>query len=210
MHGDFHSQNIFVVDVDTHPRITAIIDWDDTSTRSTSSFAQYPFFIVDHPAWPDDHPLRPRNLRDQASFNRLFAKAEREKFPNSAPSLSRAFANSEGLYLFEQCLLDELMYSSLFWELVNHVFGPDGKNNGWYPYMLGLEKGILKDVVERLKEEVDVAEEAKEVFGDKFNDLGRLSRTEFIKLAREFKDLLPSEGKVVAWLVKETEGERDR
>jgi hypothetical protein len=72
-----------------------------------------------------------------------------------------------------------------------------------------LEDGILKDVMEQFTEEVEVAEEAKEVLGDKFNNLGRLSRTEFIKLAREFKDLLPAEGKVAAWLVKETEGERD-
>jgi hypothetical protein len=209
MHGDFNFQNIFVVDVDTHPRITAIIDWDDTTALSTSSFAQYPIFIVDHPVWEEDHPLRPRNAHDQASFNRLFAKAEREKFPNSATSLSRAFANCKGLYLFEQIMFDEFMYRRLFDKLVDHVFGPDGQEYGWYSYMNGLEDGILKDVVERLKEEVDVAEEAKEVLGDKFNNRGRLSRTEFIKLAREFKDLLPAEGKVVAWLVKETEGERD-
>ncbi|KAH0838880.1 hypothetical protein J3R83DRAFT_7307 [Lanmaoa asiatica] len=208
MHGDFHSQNIFVVDVDTHPRITAIIDWDDTATVSTSSFAQYPFFIVDHPDWPEDEPLRPRNVRDQASFNRLLAKAEREKFPDTAPALSRAFANCQGLYLFEQCISDEYMYNSLFWELVGHVFGPDPDRESWNDYTEALERGILKDVVEELATEADVADEAREVLGDAV-DLAELSRKEFIEVAKKHKDHFPADGKVVAWLTKAIEGEPD-
>ena len=48
MHGDFHSQSIFIIDVDTRPRITTVIDWDNTGTTATTFFAQYPLFIVDH------------------------------------------------------------------------------------------------------------------------------------------------------------------
>jgi len=37
-HGDFHSQNILVADLDTpSPRITAVIDWEFTATDCTSS-----------------------------------------------------------------------------------------------------------------------------------------------------------------------------
>ncbi|KIM88331.1 hypothetical protein PILCRDRAFT_771158 [Piloderma croceum F 1598] len=51
--GDFHSQNIMIIDSDTSPRIAAVIDWELSSPHATSSFAQYPLFIVDHPAWED-------------------------------------------------------------------------------------------------------------------------------------------------------------
>jgi hypothetical protein len=63
--GDFHSQNIFITDVDSQePRVTGVIDWEWSSALPTASFAQYPLFIVDHPLWPDDHPLRKRNVHD--------------------------------------------------------------------------------------------------------------------------------------------------
>jgi len=48
LHGDFHSQNIMVTDVKSNPRVTAVIDWEFSATVATSTFSQYPFFIVDH------------------------------------------------------------------------------------------------------------------------------------------------------------------
>jgi hypothetical protein len=58
-------QNIMMVDGETSPRIAAIIDWEFSSPGATSTFAQYPLFIADHPLWEDDNPLRKRNVRDQ-------------------------------------------------------------------------------------------------------------------------------------------------
>ncbi|KAK7050925.1 hypothetical protein VNI00_005037 [Paramarasmius palmivorus] len=65
MHGDFHLQNIFIVNAETEsPRISSIIDWDDTRTIPTSSFAQPPFFLVDHPL------LDPRDEKTQIMMKR--------------------------------------------------------------------------------------------------------------------------------------------
>ncbi|KAF9510052.1 hypothetical protein BS47DRAFT_1373386 [Hydnum rufescens UP504] len=104
MPADFHSQNIMVTDVDSVPRIVAVIDWEFSSTAATSSFAQYPLFIVDHPQWDDDHPLRSRNLRDQAKFNVFMNEAEGRRKPDGGHRLSNAFANCYNLYLFEQSI----------------------------------------------------------------------------------------------------------
>ena len=48
--GDFHSQNILIVEADTSPRISGDIDWEFSSTDGTSSFSTYPLFIVDNPS----------------------------------------------------------------------------------------------------------------------------------------------------------------
>ena len=72
---DFHSQNIMITLSESHPRIAAVIDWESSATSPTSFFAQYPLFIVDHPAWKADHPLRSRNVRDQSVFNELMREA---------------------------------------------------------------------------------------------------------------------------------------
>jgi hypothetical protein len=82
MPTDFHSQNIMVTDVDSVLRIMAVIDWEFSSTAATSSFRQYSLFIVDHPQWVDDHPLRSRNLRDQAKFNVFMNEAEGRREPD--------------------------------------------------------------------------------------------------------------------------------
>src|SRR6267378_3854708 len=54
-------------------------------------FDQRALFIVDHPAWDDDHPLRERNIRDQATFDELIREAERyiRSNPVGGASLSR-------------------------------------------------------------------------------------------------------------------------
>jgi Phosphotransferase enzyme family len=96
--GDFHSQNIMIVAADTSPRIqvAGVIDWEFSGTHGTSSFAQHPLFIVDHPQWEDDNPLRPRSVRDQVTFNVFMREAEMKKDPiGDFPSLC------ELVYLFE-------------------------------------------------------------------------------------------------------------
>ncbi|TFK30046.1 hypothetical protein FA15DRAFT_663374 [Coprinopsis marcescibilis] len=121
--GDFHSQNILITDVDTRsPRITGIIDWEFTSTDPTTSYAQYPLFIVDHPAWPDDHPTKKRNIKDQKTFNRLVREAESKLDPNGDLPLSRAFEKSAAPYMLQQCLTGG-MFSALYERFFNHIYG---------------------------------------------------------------------------------------
>jgi hypothetical protein len=86
--GDFHSQNIMITDVDTHPHIAGVIDWEVSGPTFATSFAQYPLFIVDHPAWDKSHPLRERNVRDQATFDKLIREAERIRNPVPGLQLS--------------------------------------------------------------------------------------------------------------------------
>ncbi|KAF9014362.1 hypothetical protein BDZ89DRAFT_1076750 [Hymenopellis radicata] len=155
MHGDFHSQNIFIVDADSdEPRISSIIDWDFTRTLCTSSFAQPPFFIVDHPlADPDDEQTQAmagRNARDREVYTRLVREEEVKRFPNRTPRLSQALLNWEGVYLFEQCIDGGVMYSALWDTLVEHVVGDKA---ALHDYIFPLiETGILKSVAGELKE----------------------------------------------------------
>ena len=145
--GDFHSQNIMIVfDADTSPRISAVIDWEFSCTHGTSSFSQYPLFIVDHPIWDEDHPLRARNIRDQATFISLMREAERKKDPTGDLPLSHAFARCHGLYLFEQSIESEIMFSGLYPQLFAHIYGEDNDFSGMY--YLALENGILKKEAE--------------------------------------------------------------
>ena len=83
----------------TSPRISAVIDWEFCTFR-TSSFSKYPLFIVYHPIWKVDHPIRAQNIRDQATFNSLMLEAERKKDPIGNLPLSHAFARCQGVYFF--------------------------------------------------------------------------------------------------------------
>ena len=107
---------------ETYPRIIAVIDWECSTASPTSFFAQYPLFIVDHPAWDDDPPLRIRNVRDRSVFNKLIPEAERKVDLDSGQPLSQAFANSLGPYLFEQWRQDHIIYSELYPQLFKFVF----------------------------------------------------------------------------------------
>jgi len=78
-----------ITDVSTHPRITGVIDWEFSAAGFATSFAQYPLYIVDHPAWFEDHPLRERNLRDQATFDELIREAEHIRIPVGSLQLSQ-------------------------------------------------------------------------------------------------------------------------
>ncbi|KAH9920329.1 kinase-like domain-containing protein, partial [Fomitopsis serialis] len=153
MHGDFHSQNIFVVDAETdNPRISSVIDWDNTGTICTSSFSQPPFFLVDHPlADPDGEKTQAaakRNARDREVFARLLREEELRRFPNRPPRLSKAHESWEGVYLFEQCVDGGVMYSALWDHFVEHIVGDKAAHQ---EYIFGLiEKGVLKSVAERM------------------------------------------------------------
>jgi hypothetical protein len=115
--GDFHSPNIMITDVDANPRITAVIDWEYSGPEFGTDFAQYPLFIVDHPAWNEDNPLRKRNIQDQNTFDEIILEAERNRNPVRGLPLSRLISNSYGIYLFQQAIYFPYTYSVTYPQL---------------------------------------------------------------------------------------------
>ena len=115
------------------PRISADIDWEFSSTWGTSSFVQYPLFIVNHPMWNDDHPtwMCPRDTRDQAalllSSVTVKERIQRKKDPMGDHALSHAFAGSQGVYLIQQVIQYPIMFSGVYphWQLFAHVYEED-------------------------------------------------------------------------------------
>ena len=196
--GDFHSQNIMIVDADTSPRISAVIDWEFSCTHGTSSFSQYPLFIVDHPQWEDDHPLRQRNIRDQATFISLMREAERKKDPTGDLPLSRAFASCQGVYLFEQSIQFPIMASELYPQLFAHIYGEDKAFSTEYYWAL-IEQGILKKEAQQFKEETEVWNEVLNTLGSELVS-SNMSRTEFRIVVQNHLDRFPKGGLVKDWL----------
>ena len=202
--GDFHSQNIMIVDADTSsPRISGVIDWEFSCTRGTSSFSQYPFFIIDHPIWDDDHPLRARNVRDQATFISLMREAERKKDPSTSDlPLSHAFAKCHGVYLFEQCIESEIMFSELYPQLFAYIYGEeeDSKDADFSTeYYMALENGILKKEGQQFRAETEVWKEVLNVLGSEL--VSRfMSRIEFRNVVENHVDRFPKGGLVRDWL----------
>ena len=198
--GDFHSQNIMIIDADTSPRISAVIDWEFSCSHGTSSFAQYPLFIVDHPTWEDDHPLRQRNIRDQATFNSLMREAERKKDPTGDLPLSHAFERCHGVYLFEQCIHSQIMFSVLYPQLFAHIYGygEDEPFSMEYYWTL-VAKGILKKKRQKFKVETKVWNEVFDMLGSEFMSKN-MSRTEFRIVVQNHVDRFPSGGSVRDWL----------
>ena len=195
--GDFHSQNIMIVDADTSPRISAVIDWEFSGTIGTSSFSQYPLFIVDHPAWRVDHPIRPRNIRDQATFNSLMREAERKKDPTGDLPLSHAFERCHGVYLFEQCMQSQIMFSGLYPQLFTHIYGEDEDFSMEYYWAL-IEEGILKKKREQFKAETEVWKEVFNLLGSEFVSKD-MSRTEFRIIVQNHLDQFPRGELVRDW-----------
>ncbi|KIJ55999.1 hypothetical protein M422DRAFT_23467 [Sphaerobolus stellatus SS14] len=200
--GDFHSQNIMVTDTDTtSPRITAVIDWEFTSTDFTSSFAQYPLFIVDHPGWDDDHPLKPRNLEDQATFNRLMREAESKFDPGGGLRLSRAYESCHGVYLFEQCLRDPVMINVLYQPLFRRIFGGQDEDDEDFSvsYCQALMDGILKRQTDQFEKETAAKKEAVEILGDEVVTF-ELTRSQFKAIVLEHRNKFDLESEVLEWL----------
>ena len=187
-----------IVDADTSPRISAVIDWESCGTDGTSSFSQYPLFIVDHPAWEDDHPMRPRNIRDQATFNSLMREAERKKDPTGDLPLSHAFASCHNAYLFDQCMQSEIMYSELYPQLFAHIYGDDEDFSTEYYWAL-LEKGILKKVAQQFRAETEVRNEVLNTLGSELVSKN-MRRTEFRVVVQNNLDRFPEGGLVREWL----------
>ncbi|KAL6301881.1 hypothetical protein BKA93DRAFT_795417 [Sparassis latifolia] len=102
--GDFNSHHIMIDLTKSQPRITAIIDWEISSTQPIASLARYPPFIVNHPLWGSNDPLHARNMQDQTTFCRLIWEAEIEACPRGGFVFSRLVANSGGIHLFEEAL----------------------------------------------------------------------------------------------------------
>ena len=196
--GGFHSQNIMIVDADTSPRISAVIDWEFSGTQGTSSFSQYPLFIVDHPQWEDDHPIRPRNIRDQATFNSLMREAEKKKDPTGDLPLSRAFARCQGVYLFEQAIQFPIMFSGLYPQLFAHIYGEEKVFSTEYYWAL-MKHGILKKEALQFEVETKVWKEVLNTLGSEFVS-SDMSRTEFRIVVHNHVDRFPKGGLVRDWL----------
>ncbi|KIJ41737.1 hypothetical protein M422DRAFT_31690 [Sphaerobolus stellatus SS14] len=200
--GDFHSQNIMVTHADTSsPRITAVIDWEFTSTDPTSTFAQYPLFIVDHPYWNDDHPLKPRNMQDQATFNRLMREAESKSDPEGGLPLSQAYETCYGVYLFQQCMSDPAMFNVLYQPLFQHIFGEQDKDEEDFSvtYYQALMNGILKKKTDQLEKEAAVKQEAVKILGDEVVTF-ELTRSGFKDIVLEHRNKFEPQGEVMEWL----------
>ncbi|TFK35687.1 hypothetical protein BDQ12DRAFT_725738 [Crucibulum laeve] len=185
--GDFHSQNIMVTDTDSSsPCITAVTDWERSGAAPTSSFAQYPLFIV-------DHLLKKRNVQDQVTFDRFMLALESRLHPGEEPSLSQAFASCRGLYLFEQCMHGSLMFSILYEDLFVHIFGEKDEDDPFsYYYHDALVMGTLKEAVQ-LEKEAAVRKEAVTVLG---KDLSYLDKA----LVSENADKFAEGEEVHSWL----------
>ena len=201
--GDFHSQNIMITAIDTHPRITAVIDWEFSASSFPTSFAHYPFFIVDHPAWPEDHPLCERNKKDQITFNEIILEAERLRKPVDGPKLSRPISNSYGLYLFHQVVRFPIMCDELYPALFAHIFGEGKDFHGDYMFALTYH-GILKETWEQCEKENAVWFEAKEVLSDEIVG-DRLNVGEFKNLVSKHLARFSDGGLVHEWLTSENE-----
>ena len=196
--GDFHSQNIMITDVDANPRITAVIDWEYSGPEFATNFAQYPLFIVDHPAWEDDNPLRKRNVQDQHTFDEIMLEAERNRNPVGGLPLSRLISNSYGIYLFQQAIYFPYTYSVTYPQLFKHVFGDDDEISGDYYYAM-MEEGILRKDKARFDKEHKVLLEARKVLGDDVVVRG-LKMAEFKSLVLKHLDKFDNEGSVQEWL----------
>ena len=203
LHGDFHSQNIMVTDVESNPQVTAVIDWEFSATVATSTFAQYPLFIVDHPLWDDNHPLRPRNIRDQASFDKFMHEAELKRNPDGGQLLSRAFANSLAVYSFEQALSNPVLHAKLFDQLFGLVYGDDEDNFSVYYYRALMRKGVLRKETQRFENETAVWREASDTLPE-LNISRDLSKSAFKTLMLEYHDQFTVGGKVREWLAAES------
>ena len=187
-----------IVDSDTSPRIVAVIDWEFSGPYPTSSFAQYPLFVVDHPLWEDDNPLRQRNVHDQATFILLMREAEMKKDSMGGLPLSRAFANCQGVYLFEQALQYPGMFSALYPQLFAHVYGEERGFSADYYWAL-IENGMLRKEAQQFVKETEVWKEAFETLGEVLVSRN-MSREEFGTVVRKYMEQFSEGGPVGEWL----------
>jgi hypothetical protein len=196
--GDFHSQNIMITDIDTSPRISAVIDWELSGPDFATTFAYYPLFIVDHPLWDDDHPLRQRNIRDQATFDELILEAESKRGPVCGPPLSHLISNGYPIYLFCQAIEGEF---ELYPHLFAYAFGDDSDETGFKNeyYRALMNQGMLKKDKQRFEMENSVWLEARRILGDDAVDR-KLTMGEFKNLVLKHLDRF-DEGTIVRkWL----------
>ncbi|KAK7471266.1 hypothetical protein VKT23_002674 [Stygiomarasmius scandens] len=205
--GDLHSQNIMVTDIDTPtPHISAVIDWEFSGSDYCTSFAHYPFFIIDHPAWEDDHPLRPRNVRDQATFDELLREAERKRGESvGGVLLSDLISKSYTIYLFNQCVRFEIMFGVLYPCLFEHVFGPGSSESGGFStdyYEALMESGILRKESERFNIENEVFLKSQEVLGEDAIH-GGMTRQAFKEAVSAHSGRFDENGVVHQWLNSE-------
>ena len=162
--GDFHSQNILVDGF----HITAILDWERSGTCPFGSFAIYPFFIVDHPMWDTDNPLRARNVRDQATFNSLMRTAESRRNTSGTLPLSEMYETCQGRYLFEQAIQFPGMYSVIYPLLFAHIFGEEEEDEPFSVqfYLALLDIGVLRKKSCQFAQETKLLQSVRRVLGE--------------------------------------------
>ncbi|KAG8946599.1 hypothetical protein FRC03_001333 [Tulasnella sp. 419] len=199
--GDFHTQNIMIVDGDTNPRISGVIDWEWSRTLPTSSVAQYPLFIVDNPHWEPDDPMRERNVRDQETFIKVMREAESRFSPGGDFPITRAFQSSYGVYLFEQVVQYPILYNTLFPKVVDYIYGEDASESNFFLSSVtnALFEGVLAEVSDLFDQETEVFEEAVKVLG-KEKIRKWMDKAEFEQVIRDHSSEFPS-GVVHEWLI---------
>lgn len=191
-----------VTDVESSPRITAIIDWEFTEATYSSGYSLYPFFIVDHPAWDDDDPRCERNVRDQATFNELLFQKEQ---PGTGIMLSSLVSSWRPIYLFQQAIEFPRIETGIYPALYSYVFGDNGETGedcyddkgGYYG---ALRKGALKGITEQLDHERKVRIEAQQVLG--IGAFPVLNHSEFRRLIASNIDKFEGAGLVHDWFCK--------
>jgi len=138
-----------ITDVDTHPRITGVIDWEFSGPTFATTLAQYPLFIV------GTTTIRCANGTYGISSHSMNAFAKRSVHnicSNSVggPPLSRLISDSYGIYLFQQMMQYPVTQSVFYPLFFVRVFGKDVDEDFPVEYYYNLmDHGILKKDTER-------------------------------------------------------------
>ena len=160
-----------------------------------TTFAQY-LFIVDHPAWDESHPLRKRNVRDQATFDELIREAETGLQPSARFTVF--ISHLQCLRHLRLQIESPITFSALYFLLFTHIFGENEGFSGQY-YRALTEKSILKQDNERFEKENRVWLEVRKVLGE--DVVGRnLWLGEFKDLVSKYLDRFDDGGIVREWM----------
>ena len=125
-------------------------------------------------------------------------EAERKKDPTGDFPLSHAFARCHGVYLFEQSMEYEIMFSEVYPQLFAHIYGEDEDFSTEYYWAL-IEEGILKQEAQQFRAETEVWEKVLDTLGSEFVSKN-MSRTEFRIVVQNHVDRFPKGGLVRDWL----------
>jgi hypothetical protein len=130
-------------------------------------------------------------------------EAEMKKDPTGGLPLSRAFANCQGVYLFEQVMQYPLMFSEVYPLLFAHIYGEDESTSAKYYWSL-MERGILRKETRQFEKETEVHDEAVEILGEELVSRD-MSNENFQSIVRKYVDRFPEPGLVREWLTSQND-----